>query len=478
MNSLAGKVKNRTSTLELIRMILVIALPVALQNLLTTTGSMLDTVMIASLGENSVGAVGLCAQFSTLLFAGYWGFAGGGTLFISQYYGAKDHDNVCRSYGMMFSFMMISGIVFGYLAVFQADAVMKLYTGSENIQKIGAEYLRIAGISYPLQVIAMAQSVLLRSVEEVRIPMFGGIAAVITNFCVNLVLIFGYLGFPAMGVRGAAIGTICSQLVNIFVIIILAKAKKIPYLLEFRKHFGWNLSSVATYLRKSSMIIANEVLIGVGNMLINIVLGHQADFAIAATAVFRTIEGVLIAFFSGFSNAATVLVGKEIGAGNHEEGWSRAYRLVYLLQGLILCACLVLLAVHRPLLHVMGLSGRSYDTAFYMLLAFSVIAVIRLANWCMNDTFRVGGDPSFGSAMEITFMYLMVQPVIHIANDYLHLPFLAVFVLCYCDEPIRFVIMQIHMYSGKWIRPVSEAGQRTIGEFRRKYGIEVKTRGS
>lgn len=80
MNSLAGKVKNKTSTQELIRMILVIALPVALQNLLTTTGSMLDTVMIASLGENSVGAVGLCAQFSTLLFAGYWGFAGGGTL--------------------------------------------------------------------------------------------------------------------------------------------------------------------------------------------------------------------------------------------------------------------------------------------------------------------------------------------------------------------------------------------------------------
>ena len=98
--------------------IAIIAVPVALQNLLTTTGSMVDTIMLASIGEKAVGAVGLCAQFSSLMFAGYWGFVGGGMLFFSQYWGARDHDGITRSYGMTLLFMMTVGVLFACLAIF------------------------------------------------------------------------------------------------------------------------------------------------------------------------------------------------------------------------------------------------------------------------------------------------------------------------------------------------------------------------
>ena len=96
--------------LRLIQMISVIAIPVALQNLLTTTGSMVDTIMLASLGERTVGAAGLCAQYSSLMFSGYWGFVGGGMLFFSQFYGSGEHENIRKSYGMTIVFMMISGV--------------------------------------------------------------------------------------------------------------------------------------------------------------------------------------------------------------------------------------------------------------------------------------------------------------------------------------------------------------------------------
>ncbi|MBQ4281784.1 MAG: MATE family efflux transporter, partial [Spirochaetales bacterium] len=81
----------------------------ALQNLLSTTGTMVDTMMIARLGENTVGAVGLCAQYSNLMLAGYWGFVGGGTLFISQYWGAQDEEGICRSYGLIWTCIMTVG---------------------------------------------------------------------------------------------------------------------------------------------------------------------------------------------------------------------------------------------------------------------------------------------------------------------------------------------------------------------------------
>ena len=104
-----------------LKSVLAIALPVALQNMLSTTGSMVDTMMIASLGKNYVGAVGLCAQFSSLMFSCYWGFVGGGMLFYSQYWGANDDDGINRSYGITLSCMMLVALVF---AVSRAVAVL------------------------------------------------------------------------------------------------------------------------------------------------------------------------------------------------------------------------------------------------------------------------------------------------------------------------------------------------------------------
>ena len=463
----------KVSLKNLLPMVAAIGIPVALQNLLTTTGSMVDTVMLASLGEKTVGAVGLCAQFSTLLFAGYWGFVGGGMLFFSQFYGAGNHDGIKRSYGMTISCMMISGVIFTALALVFPKFVMSVYTDSKDIQEIGVQYLRVVGISYPLQVVAMAMSALLRSTEKVKIPLYGGIAAVITNFVCNFILIFGRFGLPRMGVRGAACGTVIASIVNIAVIVIWCLKQKNPYIFAIREHFQWNKALFKDYIKKCYPIIMNEVMIGIGNMMINIVLGHQADEAIAATAVFRTLEGIIISFFSGFSSAATVLVGKEVGAGFHERAFERAWRIVYVCSALTGSACLVLIVIHDPLLHVMGLTGLSFRLATGMLLIYSVAAILRMGNWAQNDTYRSAGDPAFGSILEITFMFLLAQPAIHLANDVLRLPFLAVFALCYVDEPIRYVIMQRHMYSRKWIRPVSAAGKATIEAFRQKYNVRI-----
>lgn len=459
---------------ELVRMVAVIAVPVALQNLLTTTGSMVDTMMLASLGEKTVGAAGLCAQFSSLMFSCYWGFVGGGMLFFAQYYGADDSDGITHSYGITLTFMMSVAAIFAVLATRFPGFIMSVYTDKPEIQAIGVQYLSIVGFAYPLQVLAMAMSALLRSTERVRIPLYGGIAAVLTNCFFNYLLIFGEFGFPRLGVRGAAIGTVIASLVNVLVIVGFVLRKKLPYVLEFRRHFRWNRAFLAVYLHKCFPILCNELMMGVGNMLINIVLGRQTEQAIAAVAVFRTMEGIVISFFSGFSNAATVLVGKEVGAGNHEVAYQRAIRLIYFCSGIIGAACLLLIAAHGPLFRVMGLSGESFRICTGMLLIYSAAALFRMGNWAQNDTFRSAGDPVFGSILEISFMFALVLPCVYLANFAAKLPFLLVFACCYVDEPIRYLLMQRHLYSGKWIKPVSVPGKAAIGAFRRSHGIAGK----
>ena len=460
--------RGRFSWSEFIRSVAVIAIPVALQNLLTTTGSMLDTMMIAPLGENTLGAVGLCAQFSSLMFAGYWGFVGGGMLFISQYWGAKDDDGIDRSYGLTLVAMMTVAIIFACLALFFPGAVMGLYTDKTSIQAIGVQYLRIVGFAYPLQVFSMAMSALLRSTERMRLPLYAAIASVCTNIAFNWLLIQGHMGFPAMGVRGAALATVLAAAVNVSVLLGLARAQHYPYLFHFRRHFRWTAVRVKEYLQKCFPILCNEILIGVGNMGINVVLGRQSEQAIAAIAVFRTLEGLVIGFFAGFSNAASVLVGKNVGAGRLDEAYERAKRLIPLCGISILGVCLAILAVHKPLLTVMGLSGESYRICSGILLIYCAAAVIRMCNWTQNDTYRSAGDAVYGTVLEIVFMYLMVWPAVYLSGIRFGAPILVVIACVYCDEPIRFVLMQIHMYSGKWIKPVTDEGRAALAAFRAK----------
>jgi len=451
---------------EFIRAVAVIAIPVALQNLLTTTGSMVDTMMIAPLGETTVGAIGLCAQFTSLMFSGYWGFVGGGMLFFAQYYGAKDEDGIDRSYGITLSFMMAVAALFACLAIFAPHWVMQVYTDKEAIREIGVKYLRVVGFAYPLQIFSMAMSALLRSTERVKIPLYASVASVFTNIALNYVFIYGKLGLPAMGVQGAALATVCAAAVNAGLIFILAKIQGYPYLFHFKKHFRWTKAALKLYLLRCFPIICNEVLIGVANMIINMVIGRQSEQAIAATAVFRTLEGFVIGFFSGFSNAASVLVGTCVGAGKLDTAYERAKRLVYLCAGCIFVVCLVLIAIHSPLLTAMSLSGESFSICFGMLLIYCIAAVIRMCNWAQNDTYRSAGDATTGTVLEIVFMYLMVLPCVCLSGLVWKAPFLAIFACCYIDEPIRFVLMQRHMYSGKWVRPVTKEGQAALPAFR------------
>ena len=455
-------IQSRYPWKSFLKKIAVIAVPVALQNLLSTTGSMVDTMMIASLGQTEVGAVGLCAQFSSLMFSGYWGFVGGGMLFFSQYWGAKDDDGINRSYGLTLACMMSVGLLFGLLAVCFPETVMRMYTDKEAIQRVGAEYLRIAGFCYPLIVFSMAMAALLRCTGKVRIPLWGSVAGVATNIALNWVLIFGNLGAPAMGVRGAATATVIAQAVNCLIILIAARRSGHAYLLAVRRHFRWSRRFVKAYLYKCFPILCNEVLIGLGNMVINIVLGRQPEEAIAALAVFRTLEGLVIGFFAGFSNASSVLVGTEVGAGRPDTAYGRAWRLVYLCQGFIALLGVVLVSLHTPILSIMGMRGESFRLAFGMMLIYLAFGIIRMGNWTQNDTFRAAGDATYGTVLEIVFMWAMVIPLVCLSSLVLKWPTLAVFAFCYADEPIRYVLMQAHLFRGKWIRPVTQEGQNAL----------------
>ena len=148
---------------------------------------------------------------------------------------------------------------------------------------------------------------------------------------------------------------------------------------------------------------------------------------------------------------------------------------MYLCGGFIFLVCLTLVLAHKPILTVMSLSGKSLEIGTGMLIIYCVAAVIRMMNWTQNDTFRAAGDATTGTVLEIAFMYAMLLPCVCLTGLKWHSPFLLIFACCYIDEPIRFVIMQLRLHSGKWIRPVTPQGQQALPEFLLRRGHKPKS---
>lgn len=442
-----------------------IALPIALQNLLTTTASMVDTIMIGSEGELAVAAVGICSQISSLFFSCYFGFAGGALLFFAQYWGAKNIEGVNRTFGLSLTFMFIVSLLFGGFAVIKPEFLLSVYTDKAILIEIAIPYIRIVGFSFPLLVCSVIMSFLLRTTERVKVPLFCSIVGLVVNFVLNWILIYGRLGFPKMGPAGAAVGTLASSVCNFVLLLFFLLRDRETFTFHFHQIFSWGNGFVFTYLKKCFPILCNELFYGVGQMLINIVIGHQDESAIAAMAAFRVLEGFVFAFFGGLADAASVVVGKDVGAGNHKSAYNYAKGFAVLCPLITFVICLIFVFLNRPLLSLFGLGETALFYGKYMLIIYLFAGTIRTCNYIMNTCYRAGGDPVYGTVLEISCLYVISVPATWIAGMVLNLPFLAVFAFVYTDEILRLIFETCRTRSCKWIKPVTPQGVEALPAF-------------
>jgi putative MATE family efflux protein len=361
--------------------------------------------------------------------------------------------------------MMAAGFIFGSLAILAPEFIIGIYTDKENIRQVGIPYLRIIGWCYPLQTLAMAIGCLLRSVEKVKIPLFASIASMLTNTFLNWVLIFGRFGFPHLGVRGAAIATVIAQVVHIIVLYIYCFADKHSFITRIRDHYKWSIAFVREYFAKIFFVVINEVLYGVGMLLLNMIIGRQVEAGIAAMAVFRVLEGFVFAFFGGLANASSVMVGKRIGAGEHLEGYAEAKRFVLICPLVTLTIWSIILCLRSPVLHAFSLGEEALGYAEGMMFIYLITGALRTCNYIGNNIFRAGGEPVFGTVIESIGLFLISIPAAAISGFILHWPFLVVFFMLFLDEFIRTGIFIWYMNSGRWVKPVTQLGREKLGEF-------------
>lgn len=433
-----------------------IAVPIAAQNLIISGVNLVDTVMVGSLGSPAIAAVGLGNQVYFLLLLFLFGIGSGAAVFTAQYWGKGDVAGIRRTVGLSLAVGFVVASVYTCLAVAAPAFTLGLYTADQEVIRLGAPYLRAVGLSYLATAATFVFSLALRSVERVRLPLWGTAAALTVNVVLNYALIFGHFGFPALGVLGAGIATAVARWLELLVVVGGSYARRYPpagTLAEF-------LSSDSVFVRRFAVIAApvvlNEVTWSLGMTVQNGIFARISTEAIASFNILQTVSQLFSVFTLGTANAAAVMIGKKIGEGRHDIAGEWARRIA-VLSPAIGAAILVLLLPTRsalPLLY--SVDAETLHQASLMVLVLALLFPFKSFN--LNFVVgidRAGGDTRFGLFFDLFGVWCIGVPLALIGAFVLRLPPWLVFLFAASDDFFKSFLGIWRLKSGKWLRSIT-----------------------
>ena len=300
---------------DFFKAMLAIALPITLQNLITSSVNMLDTLMITSLGQESLAAVGLANQMFFFYSVTVFGVATGSAIFIAQFWGKGDKANIKKVLGL--SIFISSGmwIVFTLAALFMPQQIMGIFSKDTQVIKLGVEYLSIIAFTYIITGISFSYGVASRSIGQARMPMVTSIVSFITNGIFNYILIFGKFGLPALGIKGAAYGTLIARIIELGLILYAVYSEDNPLAGNFKEYTNWDKKFLKRYFKTTSPVIINETLWALGTVMYSIAYAKIGTEAAASVQILNTVQNLFMVITRGLGNACTVMVGNKIGSG-------------------------------------------------------------------------------------------------------------------------------------------------------------------
>ncbi|MBQ9530963.1 MAG: MATE family efflux transporter [Eubacterium sp.] len=449
-----------------------IALPIAIQNALISSFTLVDTVFVSSLGDVSLSAVGMCSQWSFLMNLVIFGICSATGVFVSQYWGVKDEKRIHKTLGIALSFGIIVSLIFASFSFFAPHFVIGLFNKDAAVIREGTKYLVTIGFMYPAFAIDDILNAVLRSCEKPRLPMIAAGVTTVANIFLDYCLIFGKLGFPEMGVRGAALATVISAWLGVATVVGVSFVQRNIIITKFSNVFKYTKKDIKVFLNKATPVIVNESLWGLGIFICNLVFANMGYEYYAAVSILKTIENLTFVFFVGFSAACSVLIGNSIGAGNIKRRIEDSKRFIIIIPVVSIIVGIVAIILRAPLVSLfdMGenLSALTLNTAKTLILIYSLTMPARMLGFTfIVGILRSGGNTFAAAKFDLSSIWLSSLPAVLISAYVLKLPFLVCFTFMYIFEDVLKLILCIpHYRSLKWIKPVTDEGREALEVFK------------
>ena len=450
-----GIIRETFEDKSFIRKIITIGIPIEFQGILNTLLNLVDNMMIGSLGESSIAAVGLANKvffvFTLLLF----GIVSGSSVLTAQYFGKKDVKNIRRVLGLSLIIGLIGAFIFMLAGLFIPKTVMRIFTPNENTIKIGVSYLTVVAISYPLTAVTNCYISLLRATNKVKAPVFITIAAILVNVVLNYTFIYGHFGFEALGVKGAAIATVIARLFEFICILAVVYIGKSEAAAKFKELIDFNKEFIKKYFIIVSPVIANEFVWGLGVTMYSLVYGRMGDSAVASITITQNVEQICVVIFQGLSSATAVILGNELGANKIERADKHAKGFFIIQFMLVLIMATICLIIRKPLIDLFNVDGKVASDIIKCLNVFIIYSPFRMFNLVnIVGVLRSGGDTKASLLLDMTGVWLVGIPFAFLGGIVLKLPIYYVYAMITIEEVYKFILGFIRYRKKKWLRKI------------------------
>ena len=427
------------------RRLFIIALPIVIQNLITSSLNMLDTMMIGKVGELELASVGIANQYYFLYSLLANSIPIGSGVLIAQLWGKKDTLNIKRTLSRSLFYNIILTLGFMILGLSLPGKIMSIFSNDPAVINIGIDYLKIVVISYLFTSITFTFASGLRSIGNTKLPMWGSFIGLIVNGVLNAILIFGLFGAPKMGIKGAALATLIARIVE-FIIVVGAVYLKVDVLkLSFKDMLELSKSLSETLNKVTLPIFLNESCWAFGNITYTAIYASIGTSAAASIQICSTIMNLFMIVAFGLANAGVVIIGNEIGANREDEAISASKKISSLSVKISIVLAIVLALLAKPIVSFFNVSAEVKMAAQYILYIYALVMVFKVYNAVMIvGILRGGGDTTYGSILQGLTLWLIGIPLAAFAAFIIKLPIYFVVMFAAVEEIIKVFFKHIY----------------------------------
>jgi len=435
------------------RRLFIIALPIVIQSLITSSLNMLDTMMIGKVGELELASVGIANQYYFLYSLLANSIPIGSGVLIAQLWGKKDTINIKRTLSRSLFYNVILTTLFIVLGLLLPGQIMSIFSNDTAVIEIGINYLKIVVISYLFTSITFTFSSGLRSIGNTKLPMWGSFIGLIVNGVLNAILIFGLFGAPRMGIKGAALATLIARIVEFIIVVGIVYLKVDILKLKFKDILELPKSLSETLNKVTLPIFLNESCWAFGNITYTAIYASIGTSAAASIQICSTVMNLFMIVAFGLANAAVVIIGNEIGANREDEAISASKKISSLSVKISLMLAIVLALLAKPIVSFFNVSSEVKIAAQYILYIYALMMVFKVYNAVMIvGILRGGGDATYGSILQGFTLWLIGIPLAAFATFILKLPVYYVVMFAAVEEIIKVILMMRRFKSFKWIK--------------------------
>ena len=454
-----GKIKEFFTDRSFFKTVLKIALPMVIQNGITNLVNVLDNVMVGSISSEATSGVAIINQFMFVFYLLTFGAVSAAGIFTAQYHGKGDNENVRATFRIKIMICLAASVTGILLFALFKDFFINMFltdTGAgidpELTFTLGAEYLFVMLFGIVPYSLSQAYASTLRETKRTVLPLIAGLSAVIINLFLNYALIFGKLGFPALGVAGAALATVISRYAEFLILVICTHttSKKSPFITGAYKSLRVPGLLIRKVVRMGFPLILNEGLWALAITLRNQCYSTRGLHAVTAISISSTFSNLFSAVYLSLGAATMVIIGNMLGAGQIEQAKKTNKKL---LAFSVLCS--VVLGIIMASLS--GVFPKFYNTTEQAAALTVFMLIVRAATMPFSSytnvayfTLRSGGKVFITVLFDSAFMWAVVMPLSFILSRFTNIDIHPMFIICEGTEFLKMMLGYILLKCGTW----------------------------